>query len=606
MHPSRPGWWASDLLALDLQRDDVNAPIDYRISLDDGPPRPDPRSPHQPHGVHGPSRSVDHSAFVWSDQHFQARPLSSAVLYELHVGTFSPAGTFDGAIQFLDHLVRLGITHVELLPIAEFPGKYGWGYDGVCCFAPASIYGGPDGLKRLVNACHQRGLAVILDVVYNHLGPVANHLAEFGPYFSDTHRTPWGKGINIDGEHSDEVRRFFCDNAQMWLRDYHIDGLRLDAVHAIVDTTAYPFLEQLADEVQQLEAHLGRHLVLIAESDLNDPRLVRPREAGGLGLDAQWSDDFHHALHTALTDETRGYYVDFDHVEHLASAMTHPFIYTGQRSLARQRSHGRIAHGVRADRFVAYAQNHDQIGNRAKGERLGHLVGQRRAEIAAALVLTSPYVPLLFQGEEWNTDVPFLYFADWRDEPELAKAVEQGRLREFEDFGWRKDELANPISEQTFQACKLDWHARDTAEHARMLRWYQQLIALRKALFDLTDSRLENCQAQADARESWLRVQRGSVLTVVSLAESPRCVPIPPGVSWQIALANAPVATSEMTEHVRSERAIDSDTIALSAQCIHLPADSVAVLCAAPVFNRIQASIAELFHHDDREANCAG
>ena len=327
------GWWSADL--------ELPADADYAFRLDDAEPLPDPRSPFQPYGVHGPSRTVDHSGFAWNDAGWQARPLSAALIYELHVGTFTPQGTFEAVIDRLDHLIALGVSHIELMPVAEFPGNRGWGYDGVDLFAPHHAYGGPLGLKRLIDACHQRGLAVLIDVVYNHLGPAGNYLARFGPYFSDRHKTPWGSAVNFDGRYADEVRSFFCDNALMWLKDYHADGLRLDAIHAIVDTSAFPFLEQLATEVDELAAHLGRHLVLIAESDLNDPRVVRRRELGGFGIDAQWSDDFHHALHAVLTGERDGYYADFGRLADVAASFEQSFVYSGRYSHFRERSHGR-------------------------------------------------------------------------------------------------------------------------------------------------------------------------------------------------------------------------------------------------------------------------
>src|SRR3954452_4809254 len=345
------GWWTAPLQLEHGQ--------DYSLSINDKAGLPDPRSPWQPNGVHAASRHVDHSRFQWTDDGWQSRPLSSAIIYELHTGTFTPQGTFDSAIDRLDYLVDLGVTHVELMPVASFLGNRGWGYDGVALDAPHQAYGGPDGLKRLVDACHARGLGVILDVVYNHLGPSGNYLPLFGPYFSQRHKTPWGDAINFDGPYSDEVRRYFCDNALMWLRDYHFDGLRLDAVHAIIDTSAVPFLEQLTEEVDELEAHLARHFVLIAESDLNDPRIVRPREIGGFGLDAQWCDDIHHALHTVLTGEREGYYADFGALTDLATAMTRPYVYAGDHSEFRKRRHGRPPMNLSAHRFLAYIQNHD-------------------------------------------------------------------------------------------------------------------------------------------------------------------------------------------------------------------------------------------------------
>jgi len=427
------GWW--------------NAPHDlphgecYSFEIDEKRSTPDPRSPRQPRGVHGPSCYVDHSLFKWSDANWQQKPLSSAIIYELHIGTFTRRGTFEAAIERLDHLKALGVTHIEVMPIAAFQGDRGWGYDGVSLYAPHEAYGGPEGFKNFVNACHEHGLAVLLDVVYNHLGPSGNYLPQFGPYFSDRHTTPWGPALNFDGPDSDEVRRFFCDNAIMWLRDYHVDGLRLDAVHAIVDTSAIPFLEQLASEVNDLKAHLGRHLVLIAESDLNDPRVIRRPEMGGYGLDAQWSDDIHHSLHTVLTGEQSGYYKDFGSLEDVATSMQRPYVYAGRHSPFRRRSHGRPALGLNGHQFIAYLQNHDQLGNRARGERVCHLANIDRVKIGAALILTSPYVPMLFQGEEWAASSPFLYFVGFEEEPELARAVAEGRCREFSAFGWRPEEI---------------------------------------------------------------------------------------------------------------------------------------------------------------------
>ena len=388
------GWWTATREMRDGEL--------YAYILDDEGPFPDPRSNFQPSGVHGWSQVVDHSRFEWTDARWQPPPLAAGVLYELHIGTFSESGTFDGAIAKLPYLLDLGVTHLELMPVCEFSGPRGWGYDGVDLFAPHHAYGRPDDLKRLVDACHRHGLAVILDVVYNHFGPAGNYVSKFGPYFTHRYNTPWGDAVNLDDAGSDEVRRFFCDNALMWLRDYHFDGLRLDAVHALIDNSACHFLEQLSGEVDALEAVLGRHLVLVAESDLNDPRVIRAREAAGYGIDAQWSDDFHHALHAVITGERSGYYEDFGTLAHFATALEEAFVYAGAHSPHRQRIHGRRLHDVPGWRLVVAAQNHDQVGNRATGERLSHLVSIKRLKIAAALLLTAPFVPLLFQGEEWG------------------------------------------------------------------------------------------------------------------------------------------------------------------------------------------------------------
>jgi maltooligosyltrehalose trehalohydrolase len=514
------GWWGVEVPA-------AGPADDYTFSVDGGPPLPDPRSGWQPEGLAGPSRIVDHTAFRWSDDTFQARPLSAALIYELHVGTFTPEGTFAAAIGKLDHLADLGVTHIELLPVADFPGRFGWGYDGVALFAPRHLYGGPEGLKRLVDACHAKGLGVILDVVYNHFGPSGNFLPRFGHYFSDRHKTPWGDALNFDGPHSDEVRRFFCDNALMWLRDYHVDGLRLDAVHAIVDTSAIPFLEQLATEVDALKAHLGRHLVLIAESDLNDPRVVRPWELGGFGLDAQWSDDFHHALHSVITGERNGYYSDFGSIADLATSFKTSYVYAGTRSEFRLRRHGRPPIGLSAHRFLGYVQNHDQLGNRAQGDRLCHLTGPERAKLAAALVLTAPFVPMLFQGEEFAATAPFQYFADFPDDPELSRAVSEGRRKEFAAFGWKPEDIPDPAAPGTFERSKLDWAEIDREPHRDLLRWHRQLIRLRRHLPQLTDGRLDLVATAFDEHDRWLVVERSLVTIAVNFADHRQRIPIP-------------------------------------------------------------------------------
>jgi maltooligosyltrehalose trehalohydrolase len=529
---------------------------DYGFVLDGEGPFPDPRSPWQPDGVHSRSRVVDHAAFAWSDAGFQARPLAAAVIYELHAGTFTPAGTFESAIAKLDHLVQLGVTHVELMPVAHFSGEHGWGYDGVDLFAPHRAYGGPDGLKRLVNACHARGLAVLLDVVYNHLGPSGNYLARFAPYFTDCYHTPWGRAVNFDGPYSDEVRRFFCDNALMWLRDYHCDGLRLDAVHAIVDRSARPFLEQLGDEVRQLAEQTGRRLVVIAESDLNDPRLLWPRERGGFALEAQWSDDFHHALHTVLTGERNGYYADFGTLADLAKALGHAYVYDGRYSVHRKRRHGRPPAGLDGHRFLGYAQNHDQVGNRARGERLSQLVTPGRLKIAAALVCTAPFVPLLFQGEEWGASTPFQYFTD-HPEPDLARAVREGRRREFAAFGWKPEDVPDPQARETFARSKLNWAELAAAPHAEILAWHRQLLRLRQTEPALRDGRLDRVQTRFDEAARWLLLERGPITVAVNLADQPRRIPLRAG-QHHLVLASEP-------------------NLALSAGAAVLPPDSVAI-----------------------------
>jgi len=529
------GWWRAAL-------PEARAEVEYRFVLDGGAPLPDPRSPSQPLGVHGPSRVVDHGAFRWSNQRWQAPPLANAVIYELHIGTFTGEGTFDAAIDRLDHLVDLGITHLELMPVAEFPGLRGWGYDGVDLYAPHHGYGGPEALKRLVDACHARGLAVLLDVVYNHLRPAGNYLARFGPYFTDRYRTPWGKAVNLDGADSDEVRRFLCDNALMWLRDYRIDGLRIDAVHALFDQSAVPFLEQLAAEVDELGARLGRHLVLIAESDLNDPRAVRPRSTGGYGLDALWNEDFHHALHAVLTGERAGYYVDFGALGDVATALREGFVYGARYSVYRRRRHGRRAVGLDGDRFVGFLQNHDQVGNRPRGERLSQLVSPGRLKIGAALVLTSPFVPMLFHGEEWGAGTPFQYFTDHED-PELGRAVSDGRRREFTSFGQTFEDVPDPQAPETFQRSKLDWTELGREPHAGILDWYRQLIHLRLSRAELSGGRLDLLPTLCDEKEQWLRVDRGAFTIACNLSAAPRAVPLAPHRPQRVVLASTPDVT---------------------------------------------------------------
>ena len=497
----------------------------YRFVLDGGDALPDPRSMWQPEGVHGPSAVVDHAGFPWTDGAWRGMPLASAVLYELHVGTFTPEGTFDAAIARLPHLVDLGVTAVSLMPVAEFPGRRGWGYDGVDLYAPHHAYGGPDGLRRLVDTCHAHGLGVVMDVVYNHLGPDGNHLARFGPYFTDRYRTPWGDALNYDGPDSDEVRAFVLDNAETWLRDYHCDGLRLDAVHAILDTSAVHVLEELAVRVEALQARLGRTLWVIAESDLNDPRLVRSREAGGYGLDAQWSDDFHHALHAAFTGERTGYYQDFGHLSHVATALTRVFVNDGRYSRYRRRRHGRPATGLPGSRFLGYAQDHDQVGNRAVGERSAALMSEGRLRIAAALLMCSPFVPMLFMGEEWGASTPFLYFTDHGD-PALAEAVTDGRRGEFAAFGWRAADVPDPQAVETFTRSRLDWDEPSREPHASLLSWHRALIRLRRAHPALSDGRMERVQASADDGLGWLLLRRGDIGLACSIAATEVHVPV--------------------------------------------------------------------------------
>ena len=549
--PDDRGWWW-------LEMRDAGHGTEYSFRLDeDTNVYPDPRSAWQPNGVHGPSRVYDHVRFAWSDAQFQALPLASGILYELHVGTFTAKGTLDAAIEKLDYLVELGVTHVELMPVAAFDGRHGWGYDGVALFAVHEPYGGPDGLKRFVNAAHAKGLAVLLDVVYNHFGPSGNYAGRFGPYMTDSHRTPWGGAVNLEDAGSNEVRRFFCDNALMWMRDYHIDGLRLDAVHAFVDRSAIHFLEQLSSEVATLEAALARRLVLIAESDLNDPRVVTPREAGGFGIDAQWSDDFHHALFAVLCPKERnGYYADFGSLAQLAKALKRTFVYDGIHSGFRKRIHGKPAGNLSKHRFLGYIQNHDQIGNRAFGDRISHIAGMERAKIAAAIFLLSPFVPMLFQGEEWAASSPFRYFAAHED-PELARLVTEGRMREFSAFGWGPDRIPDPERPETFEASKLKWNEVSDREHSEMLEWYRALIRLRRTTPCLNDGSPGNLRVPFDEDKKSLCFDRGTISVLSNFAAQDRSIPIPQSSSLELASHSA---------------------IQLVDGTIHLPPESIAVL----------------------------
>jgi maltooligosyltrehalose trehalohydrolase len=502
------GWWLIELA--------VSGAVDYQFSLDGGAPVPDPRSAWQPRGVPGPSRLVDHTSFDWRCDSWSGPELLGAVVYELHVGTFTREGTFDAAADRLGHLVSLGVDFVELLPVAAFPGSRGWGYDGVFPYAVQDSYGGPDGLKRFVDACHSRGLRVILDVVYNHLGPDGNVLPRCGPYFTDKFATPWGEAVNFADAESDEVRRYFIDNALMWLRDYRFDALRLDAVHAIVDTSATHLLEELSVSVAGLSRELGRPLWLVAESDLNDPRLISPREAGGYGLDAQWSDDFHHALHAVVTGETFGYYEDFGSLRELAIALSRGFVYAGNHSAHRGRRHGRpLPSSVPATRLVGYAQNHDQVGNRARGERIAALASSELVKVTAALVLLSPFTPMLFMGEEWAASTPWQYFTDHQDH-ELAESVRRGRRNEFKAFGWEPSQVPDPQDVETMRRSVLEWDELARAPHDEILRWHRELIAMRRAHPALRCGRFPDVSVDDDA--SVLVVDYGPLVVVANFS----------------------------------------------------------------------------------------
>ncbi len=549
--PDQDGWWS--VVANAVCGDDYAYLIDAETKA-----YPDPRALDMRDDVHGPSRLYDHSAFVWHDPLWQGPPLTGAVIYEMHIGTFTEGGTFDSAIDHLRYLVTLGVTHLEIMPIAEFPGDFGWGYDGVGLFAATHSYGGPDAFKRFVDACHQTGLAVLLDVVYNHFGPVGNYTIKFGPYLTDRHRTPWGAAVNFEESGSDQVRRFFIDNALMWMRDYHVDGLRLDAVHEYMDRSAVHFMEQLSAEVDILSSVLGRRLVLIAESDLNDPQVVKPREAGGMGMDAQWSDDFHHALFTVLHpgESGQGYYDDFGSMEALGKSLEEVFVYDGEYSDFRKRTHGRRVGDLSAHHFLGYIQNHDQIGNRAIGDRIEHVIGMEKTKVALALVMTAPFIPMLFQGEEFAASTPFQYFAHHDDE-EMAKAVSAGRKKEFAIFGWNDDEIPDPEKRETFVRSRLNWGEVYEGKHQEMLDWTRKLIHLRRCSISLNNGQLQAVRVKFDEDKRWLTMRRGQVLVALNLGTEP--VTLPNRDKLPLQLASTP-------------------KIAANEEEITLPADSVAIL----------------------------
>lgn len=475
----------------------------YEIAGDD---RPDPASHYQPKDVHGPSEVVDHSQMQWTDAGWSGIPLEEMIIYELHVGTFTQEGTFESMIPRLKELRELGINAIEIMPVAQFPGDRNWGYDGAYTYAVQNSYGGPEGLKKLVDAAHREGLSVILDVVYNHFGPEGNYTSHYGPYFTETYKTPWGMAINFDDKYSFGVRNYFIENALYWLENYHIDALRLDAVHAIYDLGAKHILEELAEKVAALSQHVDRKLYLIAESDLNDVRIVRDRKSGGYGMDAQWSDDFHHALHALLTGEKRGYYQDFGKCEQLAKAYKDSFVYSWEYSPHRKRYHGNDASDRPGHQFVICTQNHDQVGNRMLGERLTHLVSFEALKLAAGALLLSPNIPMLFMGEEYAEDAPFLYFVSHTDQ-DLVDAVRQGRKREFADFHM-EGEFVDPFTTETFQKSQLQWEKRKEGKHKTLLELYQHLIRLRYTLPALKNLDKQNLEASAVEEDRLLFLRR--------------------------------------------------------------------------------------------------
>ncbi len=507
----------------------------YKYVLDAKKELPDPASRYQPEGVHGPSQVTGPGDFSWTDGYWFGPARHKLVFYELHVGIYTPEGTFTAVIPHLKRLRELGITALELMPVAQFPGSRNWGYDGVFPFAVQNTYGGPDGLKQLVNACHECGLAVFVDVVYNHLGPEGNYLRYFGPYFTGRYRTPWGDAVNFDGPGSDEVRRFFIANALYWLQEFHIDGLRLDAVHAITDKSAYPFLEELSSAVRRQAEKLGRRIYVIAESDLNDPRIIRPATAGGFGIDGQWTDDFHHALHALLTKEESGYYQDFVKLEHMARAFREGYVYTGQYSAYRRRRHGRLPLLCTASQFVVFTQNHDQVGNRAFGRRLSTMLSFEGLKLAAGVMLLSPFTPLLFMGEEYGETAPFQYFTSHSD-PELVEKIRRGRQEEFAAFKW-EGTLPDPQDETTFLRSRLNHGLRRQGQHRVLYEFYRLLLHLRREIPALADLNRKSLEATVCGRGQVLFVRRWSgdsevgIIFSFSRKSCPAELPLPAG-SW--------------------------------------------------------------------------
>ena len=525
MIPAPGGWWTAPL--------DLEPGTDYAFRVDGSPNRPDPRSALQPDGVHGPSRTVDPDAWQWTDQNWAGKDLRGSVIYELHVGTFTPEGTLDAAITRLGHLADLGIDIVELMPLAAFPGKAGWGYDGVGLWAVHEAYGGPDALARFVDAAHNAGIGVCLDVVYNHLGPSGNYLSVFGPYFTPAHHTPWGEAVNYDHDGSKQVRAFVIDSALRWLRDFHIDALRLDAIHEIKDDAAAAdppqthILAELSDAVAALSAEIGRPLSLVAEADLNDVGVITPTgeqppaKIPSLGMTAQWADDVHHALHARLTGETQGYYGDFAEAGAWAKAYGRAFLHNGTWSTFRERNWGApVPEDTDPRKFVVFGSDHDQVGNRAVGDRPSTSLNDATLAATAALVLLSPYTPMLFMGEEWGTRTPFQFFTD-HEEEDLARSVSEGRVREFAGFGWDADEIPDPQEPGTVEASRLRWEELDEAEHARMLAWYQGLIALRRKL----GWSQRTAWPQVDETDDVLTVTYEDIVVATNLSDQDRPAP---------------------------------------------------------------------------------
>ncbi len=551
---------------------DAAAGTDYQFLLEGERLRPDPVSRWQPYGVHGASRVVNPGSFAWSDANWKGIPLKDFVTYELHVGTFTPEGTFEGAIARLPYLRDVGVTAVELMPVVEFPGNRNWGYDGASLYTPHSAYGGPAGLKALVDACHRGGLAVVLDVVYNHLGPEGCYLPDYAPCFTSSYQTPWGKAINFDGPDSDGVRRYFIDNALYWLTEYHVDALRLDAIHAIFDFSAYHILDELGDAFHRQAQRLGRQAWVIAESDLDDVRVINPRSVGGYGVDAQWHDDFHHALYTLLTNDRDGYLMDFGSLGDLGKSIGEGFVYDGKYSHNRRRRHGNSSAGRPGEQFVPCIQNHDQIANTSKGERLASLVSMEKQKLAAAVLLCSPFVPLLFMGQEYGETAPFLFFTSF-EYPGLVEAVRAGRRQEFAAY-YAEADFPDPQAEATFQLCRLDWTKPAASPHLEILSLYKDLLALRKRHSALSNCRKELTAVASDEQAKWLVINRSdpageAAMLICNFSEQAHLVPVSSvGRRWELALC-----TADQTYGGNPETARPPNVIAAEATTGKVPLD---------------------------------
>lgn len=521
--------------SLDLPPDSTTD-LDYFYELENGRLLPDPCSRWQPAGVHGPSRVYDPQRFVWTDDGWKGIPLSDYVIYELHIGTFTSEGTFEGAIQKLPHLCSLGITAVELMPVMEFPGERNWGYDVACPYAAHHAYGGPSGLKAFIDACHSTGLAVILDVVYNHLGPEGNYLGEFGFYFTDRYQTPWGSAVNFDGPYCDYVRKYFIDNALFWLKDYHVDALRLDAVHSIYDKSPRHILEEIQTQFRQKAELLGRRSFLIVESDLNDIKLLSPSKSGGYGIDAQWNDDFHHAIFAALTKSSRGYFQDFGSIGQIGKAMTEGFVYDGQWSHYRKKRFGTSSKNISGEHFVVCLQNHDQVGNAGLGKRLGRIIPEKQLRLAAALLFFTPSLPLIFMGEEWNAKTEFLYFTSFEDE-ELGKRVSEGYKAEFQLLD---DEKFSPQNKERFDRSKIQWSELENPASLSMLEFYKKLISLRRKPPLLFNKVRDNFLVQANEKEKWMLLSSNEQLIIANFRDvGVTLSPSLPPETWELALSSS-------------------------------------------------------------------